>query len=100
MDTVAQCDTDGDGTPDGNDPDDADPCVPVATVAACDADEDGTPADTDPDDADPCGLIARSFQRVNVVFIHIFVSSDNFNIQQPSLKNPWRSASSVSSVFN
>ncbi len=48
------CDTDGDGVPDGQDPDPDDPCNPNPSSPACDTDGDGVPDSTDPDPNDPC----------------------------------------------
>ncbi|WP_298521228.1 hypothetical protein, partial [uncultured Kordia sp.] len=60
----ATADCDGDGTPNGVDPDSQDPCVDDGTVgdedtsnaiyAAADCDGDGTPNGTDSDPNDPC----------------------------------------------
>ena len=62
-DLSVACDDDGDGDPNGTDPDDSDPCVysssqvasnADAAWAAADCDGDGTPNGTDTDPQDPC----------------------------------------------
>jgi hypothetical protein len=67
--TTLVTDSDGDGDPDGTDPDAADPCIFTAgSIAdttnavwqAADCDGDGDPNGTDPDSTDPCIFTAGS----------------------------------------
>ena len=86
-------DSNNNGTPESNDPDDNDPCNPSDTVAACDTDNDGSPDgnDCDPNDAtaqaeDMCGVCGGDGSTCDSDGDGVTDITDNC----PNHSNPWQ----------